>query len=140
MLPPGTKIILHAKPGKRSSWEFHGEQGYYIGPAITHYQRITCYVPKMHRERITDTAKIIPRNIPIPQANYEEHLRPTADDLIHLLGHKQNLLLPQAPQSAKSALLDIAKLLNQDTTSQLDPIKLNKSTLEGGCMSSTMSS
>ena len=37
VLPPGTKIILHAKPGKRASWTFHGEQGYYIGPAINHY-------------------------------------------------------------------------------------------------------
>jgi len=24
LLPPGTKIILHAKPGKRASWAFHG--------------------------------------------------------------------------------------------------------------------
>ena len=25
LLPPGTKIILHVKPGKRASWTFHGE-------------------------------------------------------------------------------------------------------------------
>ena len=37
LLPLGTKIILHTKPGKRASWDFHGEQGYYIGPAIKHY-------------------------------------------------------------------------------------------------------
>ena len=52
---------------------------------------------KTHRERIIDTTEIISRNIPIPQANYEDHLRHTADDWIHLLEHEQNLLLPQAP-------------------------------------------
>ena len=97
LLPPGTKMILHAKPGKRVSWTFHGEQGCYIGPAINHYQCITFYIPKTQREIIIDAAKLIPRNIPIPQANYEDHLRHTADDWIHLLEHEQNLLLPQAP-------------------------------------------
>ena len=55
LLPPGTKIVLHAKPGKRTSWAFHGEQRWYIGPAIDHYRCIKCYIPKTHRECITDT-------------------------------------------------------------------------------------
>ena len=75
LLPLGTKIILHTKPGKRASWDFHGEQEYYIGPTINHYRSITCYVSKIHREWITYTAKIIPKHIPIPQSSYEDHLR-----------------------------------------------------------------
>ena len=75
LLPPGTKVILHAKPRKQASWSFHGKQGWYIGPATNHYRCIICYISKTHRERLTDTATIIPRNIPIPQAFLEEHLR-----------------------------------------------------------------
>ena len=37
----GVKIILHAKPGKRASWEFHGETGWYVGPATHYYRYIT---------------------------------------------------------------------------------------------------
>ena len=28
MGPPGCKIIVHEKPGKRMSWEFHGIPGF----------------------------------------------------------------------------------------------------------------
>ena len=37
LLPPGTKIIIHTKPGNQASWAFHGENEYYIGPALNHY-------------------------------------------------------------------------------------------------------
>ena len=63
------------------------------------------------------------RNIPIPQASYDEHLRRSKDDLIHILAYKQNLVLPQAPQSAKSALIGIAKILHRETTPILSPDK-----------------
>ena len=68
LLPPGNNKNLHAKPNKIGRWEFHGEQGYYIGPVINHYQCITCYIPKTCQERITDKANVIPRIILIPQA------------------------------------------------------------------------
>ena len=38
------------------------------------------------------------------------------------------MLTPQAPQSAKIALLDIANLLHQDTTPDLTPLQSNKAT------------
>ena len=94
LLPPGTKVILHAKPGKRTSWGFHGENGWYVGPEIDHYRCLTCYIPKTHRERVSDTVQIIPKNIPITQASFEDHLRRSADDLIHLLKHKHDLCSP----------------------------------------------
>ena len=84
LLPPGTQIILYTKPGNRASWAFHGEQVWYIGPAISDYRCITFYIPKTYRERITDTAKIIPKHIPIPQASYEDHICWSAEDLFQL--------------------------------------------------------
>ena len=41
----GVKIILYMKPGKPTSWAFHGEIGWYAGPATQHYRYITCYIP-----------------------------------------------------------------------------------------------
>lgn len=34
LAPPGTKIVAHIKPGKRASWELHGEVGWYVGPSM----------------------------------------------------------------------------------------------------------
>ena len=66
LLPQGIKMKPHAKPGKRITWAFHGEQGYYVGPAINHFRCITCYIPKAHIERIIDNAKFTPKQLPIP--------------------------------------------------------------------------
>ena len=62
LAPPGTKLIAHIKPNQRGSWDLHGVQGYYTGPALNHYRCITCYFPKTRQERICDTVKFIEHN------------------------------------------------------------------------------
>ena len=49
-----------------------------IVPAFKHYCCLKCYVPKTGNVRITDTVKIIPRNIPIPEATIDDHIKTTA--------------------------------------------------------------
>ena len=93
--------LSYIEPGQRASWAFHGEQGWYVGPAIKHYRCLTAYMPKTQIERITDTTTIIPKNIPIPQATLNDHLRRTADNLIHLLDKNNNQFLPEAPFPSK---------------------------------------
>ena len=105
LVPPGTKVVLHSKPEQRKSWAFHGEQGWYIGPATDHYRCVKCYIPKTNKERITDTVTFIPRQIPIPNATIESHLARTADDLIHLLNGKRQLVNITSPTSVKGALI-----------------------------------
>ena len=89
LLPPGTRVLVHAKPDKRASWDYHGEKGWYIVPAIEHYRCLKCYIPKTRREHITDTATILPRTVPIPEATIDDHLKSTASDLIRLLNHQR---------------------------------------------------
>jgi hypothetical protein len=38
LAPPGTRIIAHEKPNQRASWDPHGVDGYYLGPALDHYR------------------------------------------------------------------------------------------------------
>ena len=35
MEPPGTKIVAHIDLNIKGSWELNGEQGWYVGPALT---------------------------------------------------------------------------------------------------------
>jgi hypothetical protein len=37
MAPPGTRIIAHETPNRRRTWAPHGQDGWYIGPALEHY-------------------------------------------------------------------------------------------------------
>ena len=36
--PMGCPVIIHNMSTKRKSWDQHGRDGYYIGPALKHYQ------------------------------------------------------------------------------------------------------
>ena len=38
LAPPGTKVVVHAKPTDRATWPFHGKDGWTIGPALDHYR------------------------------------------------------------------------------------------------------
>ena len=113
LLPPGTKVIVHEKPAKRGSWSFHGVHGWYTGPSFMHYRCLRCYIPKTHKERITDTIEIVPHLIPIPQASIESVLRTTANKLVTYL-HSMPKLFKPPTHSTQKALKDIATLLHRD--------------------------
>ena len=89
LAPPGTKIVIHAKPNKRDSWSFNGKDGQYIGPAMNHYRCITCYIPSTFKTRITDIAALIPHNISIPTSTVDDHIRKVSSDLIYILNKKE---------------------------------------------------
>jgi hypothetical protein len=38
LAPPGTILIAHETPGRRQTWAPHGQDGWYIGPALEHYR------------------------------------------------------------------------------------------------------
>ena len=113
---------MHSKSDKHTSWAFHGEKGWYVVPVTSHYRCIKVYIPKIRRERITDTAQIIPKQIPIPQASIQDHLRNTADKMVHPLSTNPSLLPYHIPTNTNQALLDIAQLLQRDTTPTTKPL------------------
>ena len=45
LAPPGTKVLIHHKPGHRHSWDPHGQEGLYIGPSLQHYRCVKCFIP-----------------------------------------------------------------------------------------------
>ena len=46
LAPPGTKVLVHTKANDRASWEYHGKEGFYVGPAPKHYRCISCWMSK----------------------------------------------------------------------------------------------
>jgi hypothetical protein len=59
--PPGTQIIAHEKPDQRASWDPHGLDGYYLGPALDHYRCCQVHITKTKGNRIVDTVEFPPR-------------------------------------------------------------------------------
>ena len=55
LCPPGQQVAVHVRKENRTSWGLRGEQGWYDGPALEHYQCHTIYVLKTRSTRISDT-------------------------------------------------------------------------------------
>jgi hypothetical protein len=71
MAPPGTRIIAHETPHMRRAWAPHGEDGWYIGPALEHYRCYTVYITKTRGERVVETVESPPPEkfkLPFPSA------------------------------------------------------------------------
>ena len=88
LAPPGTKVLVHKKTMNRTSWGPHGVKGWYMGPAMSHYRCIKCFLPETRTEVITDTVTFFPSNIPFPKVNTEDFLKQAATDILHLLKKK----------------------------------------------------
>jgi hypothetical protein len=53
--PLGCKVLVFEPPNVRSTYGPHGEEGFYIGPAMKHYRCFEVWVTKTKHSRITDT-------------------------------------------------------------------------------------
>jgi len=72
MLPPGLKVIIHEKRNQRRSWDPRGVDGWYLGPALSHYRCHRVYCSRTNSERITDTINIFPHDASPPHVTVQE--------------------------------------------------------------------
>jgi hypothetical protein len=87
MAPPGTRIIAHETPGRRRTWAPHGQDGWYIGPALEHYRCYTVYITKTRSNRIVETVDFFPQQFILSFPSSDDLATQAAADLTHALLH-----------------------------------------------------
>jgi hypothetical protein len=85
MARPGTRIIAHETPGRRRTWAPHGQDCWYIVPALEHYRCYTVYITKTKSNRIVETVEIFPHKFKLPFPSSSELATQAAADLTHAL-------------------------------------------------------
>ena len=85
LAPPGTRVIIHEEPTNRQTWALHGTDGWYLGPALNHYQCYRVWVPHTHAKRIVDTISFFPKPVPIPELTHKDAAIQAAWELTHAL-------------------------------------------------------
>jgi hypothetical protein len=127
MASPGTRIIAHETLNRRRTWAPHGQDGWYIGPALEHYRCYTVYITKKRSERVVETVDFFPTEVPLPFPSSKELATQAAKQLIHALlnpqpvgpfcqvGDEQMLALQQLTAIYEGAL----PARKKDTTSPL---------------------
>jgi hypothetical protein len=89
MAPLGTRIIAHETPNMRRTWAPHGQDGWYIGPALEHYRCYTVYITKTRGERVVETVDFFPEKFMLPFTSAQELATQAAAELNHALLHPQ---------------------------------------------------
>ena len=90
LAPPGTPVIDHEKPTQRRTWAPHGVDGWYIGPAMDHYQCYRVWIPSTHAERIADTIQFFPTILRTPNLSHRDATLQAARELTHALQNLNN--------------------------------------------------
>ena len=118
--PPGMRILAHSKPNKRASWAFHGQSGWYIGPAPEHYRCVTFYMPKTHREIKTDMIRFVSNHIPIPETSIDDHIRNSLKDPTLILSNKvvSTFSSTMTSPTSRQALIQLASIFNRVSITQ----------------------
>jgi hypothetical protein len=70
--PHGTRIIAHEKPDQRASWDPHGLDGYYLGPALDHYRCYQVHITETKATRIVDTVEFSTAKLAMPSTSSKD--------------------------------------------------------------------
>jgi hypothetical protein len=85
MAPPGTRIIAHETPNRRRTWGPHGQDGWYIRPALEHYRRYRVYISKTRGECVVETVDFSPEKVTLPFPSAQDLATQAAAELTHAL-------------------------------------------------------
>ena len=120
LAPPGTKVIIHKKSKDRGSWDYHGVEGWYIGPSMEHYRCLKCYNPDTYSEVDTDTVQLIPNQTPIPVYTDVDALKQAVADILHILKNpaKSNIPTVLKGNAIKNAFRHVAVLLGNNSVTE----------------------
>lgn len=94
LAPPGTKVLIHKKSKDRGSWDYHGVEGWYIGPSTEHYRCLKCFNPDTLSEVDSDTIQLIPNQTPIPVYTDIDAIKQAVSDIVHILKHPAKSNIP----------------------------------------------
>jgi hypothetical protein len=80
---------VHETPSRRRTWALHGQDGWYIGPALEHYRCYTVYITKTKGNRIVETVDFFPEKFTLPFPSSQDLATQAAADITHALLHPQ---------------------------------------------------
>ena len=86
--PPVNRTLVHNKLHNRGTWAPHGQEGYYVHPAVLHYRCLTSYIPKKASERVSNTTEIFPVQKNFPSLSPADAVTSAAADLMDSLQNR----------------------------------------------------
>ena len=101
--PVGCRVLIHAKPTTRRSWDFRAKEGFYIGPALDSYRCFKLVKMDTKSQVISDTVEFrhAYRTVPAPSSD---------DRIVHGLRAITEALTDTPPPTTISQLEALSNL------------------------------
>jgi hypothetical protein len=103
LAPVGCRVLIHAKPVTRRSWDYKAKQGFYIGPALDHYRCYKLVKSETKQKVISNTVKFKLTYLQIPVVLVDDKIN---NGLQVMAGAIRN-----APPPTSSHQLDVIEML-----------------------------
>ena len=84
MAPVGTEMLMHLKPIRRGTWDYHAIKAWYFAPALNHY-RVVKGVLESGATRLTDTWKFSHHALPIPSISSTDRIVKATQNLTSVI-------------------------------------------------------
>jgi len=72
--PVGCRVLIHAKPATRRSWDFRAKNGFYIGPAMDSYRCFKLVNADTKSQVISDTVEFRHSYLSVPAPTTEDKI------------------------------------------------------------------
>jgi hypothetical protein len=104
LAPVGCRVLIHARPATRQSWDYRAKQGFYVGPALDHYRCYKLIKSEMKQKVISNTGEFRHTYLQIPAVSADDKI---INGLQVMEGALQN-----APPPTSSRQLDAIETLH----------------------------
>jgi hypothetical protein len=106
LAPVGCRVLIHAKPGTRRSWDYRAKQGFYIGSALDHYRCFELVKSETKQKVISDTVQFRHAYLQIPAVSAEDKI---LNGLQVMVGAMQNA--PPPTSSSQLVAIEVLRTL-----------------------------
>ena len=111
--PLFTKVVLHEKPSQRLSWDPHGTEGWYLGPALEYYRCYHVFVNKSKAERVTDTIEFFPQKVPMIYTTPTDVAIQSTAEIIRLLQQPDAIQISKVGTKKIDAIKQLAAIFKK---------------------------
>ena len=102
MAPPGIEVEYHIKPLQISSWGFHSQSGWYVGPSLEHHNCYKILDKTTKHIHITDTLRFNTNIYSLPTATANDELVQSLQYFIKVITNP-HLPFPPSPKYIKNS-------------------------------------
>ena len=133
MALPGTKTLVHAKPGSRLTWAFHAIDAWYVVPALDHYRCDVDVLADNGGERTTDTVKFQHHVVVVPRITPTDRVIQATRELTRAIRQEPTM----APPEHIEAIQRLCIIIQERTGTSSEGAQNNPKTRSEGTKSVT---